>query len=83
MYGGDLFWHCNLRHERRIFASRSICLSALYWDNLASQIGSWVEAMMAPDFHGAMIALVLLGFVVGVAFALLVWFFVKWVGWMP
>ncbi len=38
---------------------------------------------MAPDFHGAMIALVLLGVVVGVAFALLVWFFVKWVGWMP
>jgi hypothetical protein len=39
--------------------------------------------MMAPDFHDAMIALVLLGFVVGVAFALLVWFFVKRLGWMP
>jgi GcrA cell cycle regulator len=56
MFGGDLFWHCNLRHERRIFASRFICLSALYWDNLASQIGSWVEAMTSHDWTLASIA---------------------------
>jgi hypothetical protein len=56
MYGGDLFWPRNLRHERRIFASRFICLSALYWDNLASQIGSWVEAMTSHDWTPASIA---------------------------